>query len=736
MSYNRSLVIIAFVAMIALILGCSGGGNPIAPDKSSESLDSAPIIGLTDTNDTFNAVGLMGAYELYIDPADISAELVNKRVSSIGEDYIVSGISFFTIAPCASCLKIIGISLTPGGVATLTFAIDHPFPPGNTSEPPTAANRLDLDVFDLAAVLYPGGDPAPVPTTYTLTGAGVYTEFCVDPDGFTCELADVVGDDAALPYFLVVDDYAGDPPAATFNKFAMGDTGSFDVGFDLTSGSLRFEMYLTMGYGFSAKKPDRLSPKYYNPEFNRKAAWKVVVTPPQGTDPPVIGNTWQDNDTTTLFNVAVDVYDWQIGATVSAEADFADAAIDEVFAASEPASVTVEVPGMNPTTLPEATTPDDPLADPWTFTVGVANENGLPAGEYLGLVKVTDARAVLTPGDGRDFLIDTPDGILLDNYSMPEYATYQTFPATVVVGCGPITLDSLTGCPTAPISNGTIIPFALTAHSDNGGGTVHFEVDTDYDGSTFVPDVLYPMNDTGIFNVLVLDDPCVVGTHHDIAFRLTDDCTPPNVVITDVCDVEIGECASYQELYYDFQSGCTDLYNCEGWVCGGCGLPNTGMYNYGRFKFSCNVGTICSDMVFPYITSGGDYTGCSWMTDYYQPQNNVVSPDINLPSATDSEIEFDYCGSMYSTAHFRLYYTEDGDSCSSASWTSLNDTHTNGCQLDTTIDISAVSGSHIMFRFELYDTNYQGSAGSCGTAGITLDNIRISGTFAGSLAEN
>ncbi len=542
MSYTRSLVIIAFVAMIAMVLGCSGSGNPIAPDKSPESLDSVPIIGLTDMNDTFKAVGLMGAYELYIDPVDLSAELVNKRVSSIGEDYIVSGVAFFTVAPCADCLKIVGITLTPDGIALLTFAIRHPFPKGITSEPPTAANRLDLDVFDLAAVILPGGDPPPTATTFSLTGAGIYLGFCADPDGYTCELADVVDDDNALPYFLVVDDYEPVPPDATFNKFAMGDSGEFDVGFDMSSGTLVFDMYLTMGYGFSAKKLDRLSPKYYNPEFNRKAAWKVAVTPPEGVDPPAIGNTWQDNDTTTLFNVTVDVYDWQIGATVSTEADFGDADPGDVFAASEPLSVSAEVFGMN-ITLPEATAPDDPLADPWVFSVGVANENGLVPGEYLGLVKVTDERPTLAPADERDFLIDTVNGIDLDNYSMPEYATYQTFTATVVQGCGPLTFDSLTGCPGADIDNGTIVNFVVAGLSPLGGEPITYEIDTDYDGTTFVPDPLHPANQTGIFDVLFEDDPCVVGTEYIMAFRLVDSCSPSNeLVVDDQCTVTIGMC--------------------------------------------------------------------------------------------------------------------------------------------------------------------------------------------------
>ena len=66
---------------------------------------------------------------------------------------------------------------------------------------------------------------------------------------------------------------------APWNKFAMGVTENFDAGFSLSEEILTFNMYLTMGYGFSAKKSERLMPKYYNPEFNRKAAWKVDVQP-------------------------------------------------------------------------------------------------------------------------------------------------------------------------------------------------------------------------------------------------------------------------------------------------------------------------------------------------------------------------------------------------------------------------------------------------------------------------
>jgi len=97
----------------------------------------------------------------------------------------------------------------------------------------------------------------------------------------------------------------------------MGSQKSFQVQFPVTPPeNLTFNLYLTCGYGSSAVLVDRLNPTYYNPEFNRKSAWKVEVIPPNGTNPPSQGNTWASNDSSTPFNVTVKAYDWQIGANV------------------------------------------------------------------------------------------------------------------------------------------------------------------------------------------------------------------------------------------------------------------------------------------------------------------------------------------------------------------------------------------------------------------------------------
>ena len=414
------LILLAFI-----IAGCSGGGNnPLTPqgEQTVGSIDSLPIIGASIFEDgSFNALGMLGAYEMSINPQNNTAELVAKRTSAIGESYVVSGIGFFTISPCSNCLKIKSVELDVNGNVIVNFLISHPFKKGDALKPPTAINRLDLDVFDLALVVYP---QETTPSIYTQTHADAYPGICVAPDGYTTELDEVIENGTALPYYLIVDD--SDEGSSTFNKFEMGvEDIEFNAAFDLTAGSLTFDLYITMGYGWSAKKPDRLIPMYYNPEFNRKAAWKVDVTPPT--------EAWPAGDGATARDVVVEVYDWQIGANV----DPLLTNTDDIYAASGVSSVTVEIPGMN-SALPTMNTADSGTGtpdDPLVYTFAIANENLLEEGDYFGLVKVTDERAVGSIGD-RDFIIDSPDGILLEHFNLPEFATFQLFKASVEGAAG------------------------------------------------------------------------------------------------------------------------------------------------------------------------------------------------------------------------------------------------------------------------------------------------------------
>ena len=488
---------ILLTALFIITVGCSSGSNtPLTPQENSsaDAMENIPVMGMSLHEDgSFNALGMFGAYELRINPENLTAELIAKRTSAIGESYVVSGKSYFTISPCATCLKIKSIELDVDGNVIVDFFIRHPFEKGDSLKPPSAINRLDLDVFDLALIVAP---QETIAATYSQTGISAYNEICVNAHGYTTELNEVIEDSAALPYFLVIDDSIGG--TGTYNKFAMGTKDfEFDATFSLASGDLNFDLYMTMGYGWSAKKPDRLNPQYYNPEFNRKAAWKVDVTPPEGANQPEMGNTWDDSDNSTAYDVTVRIYDWQIGANVDPELTN----LTDIYSASGVSNVSVEIPGMN-SALQSVTTEDSGVGtpgDPLVYTVSIPNENLLLEGEYFGLVKVTDERAVGTIGD-RDFIIDSPDGVLLENFDLPEFATYQTFAATVVSGMG-ITLTSPNGGEEWLISS----HHDITWDTVNNTGNIKLE----YSKDGFVADIneiIASTEDDSVFDWQIPDD--------------------------------------------------------------------------------------------------------------------------------------------------------------------------------------------------------------------------------------
>ena len=488
------ILIIFLIGWMFIFVGCSGGGNPTTPDGQSKvssntpgSIDNLPIIGLTANDDgSFNALGLMGAYELRLNPVSTSAELVSKRFpSSLGQSWIVNGKTFFSISPCTTCLKIKSVALKTDNSLTLTFGISHPFQPGDPLKPITGRNRLDLDIFDVALVVRP---LETTPATYPLLGTSAYSGILLNNAGYTVELKNVIDDPAAMPYALVIDDSTGS--TSTFNEFPMGMTSTFTVDFDLsTTAYLNFDLYLTMGYGASTKnKSQRFTPTYFNPEFNRKPAWKVQVTPPEGTNPPATGNTWDSNDSTTPYPVTVKVWDWQHGVTTIVNPPVNP---EDIAFASNVTGVSVEVPGMN-TTLQSSTTPTSGTgtpSDPLIYTISFPNQNKLDVGEYTGLVKVTDSRMPgLIPPDGDiDYVIDVKVGGVLENKAIPEFATYQTFVATVVAGNLPPTCDLVLS--KYSVLNGEIFNADPGTSADPEGLIQTYEYDKDYDGTTFIADI-------------------------------------------------------------------------------------------------------------------------------------------------------------------------------------------------------------------------------------------------------
>lgn len=537
---RKTILVVTLFTLCLFGSSCSGAGNaPLTPsnDKASDSsgsLDNLPIIGGTSYADgNFQALGLMGAYELSIDPVTMTADLVAKRTPTLGQSWTVSGGAFFSIAPCADCLKIEAISLTMDNYLQLHWRNRHPFPLPIPTDPPSASNRLDLHVFDLAAVIVPiGATPEPFP----LIGTDAYAGVLIDNAGYTTELANLIGDDAAMPYALIIDDNKAGTD--TFNQFNMGIEANFDTFFNLASGggSLDFDVYLSFGYGQSAVgKNQRLTPQYYNPEFNRKQAWKVLVTPPPVSD------TWSDDDTTTPYIVKVEAFDWQHNSTSISNPPQNS---DDIAFASKVSSVTIEIPTLTGTPLPSVTTPlpggtgapDNPLV----FNVPVIRKGSAGPGEHIGLVKVTDSRVptATPPGaDGIDFLIHTPDGIDLVNYALPEYATYQTFVATVVSGNLPPTANIHLSANST--GNGVDIIADPGTSSDPEGDICSYEYDFTNDG---IWDETQNKGDLDFGNPVTIPVPCNTTPNpvdQTVALKVTD-CGSTPLFSTDSGVVTVG----------------------------------------------------------------------------------------------------------------------------------------------------------------------------------------------------
>ena len=401
-----SRILIA-VFVVSFSIGCSGYNSRSAELPSVDSSDLPLINAITVGDfDGYSGMGIFGAYELTVNPDNLSAELNPMRILTLGESFIVSGTPFFTTK---DCFRIRTVGRAESGGILIGYEIKHPFPKGNTSLPPSGKNRLDLDVFDLALVIVP---KSVTPSTYQLGSA--YTGFVFNPDGYTKELNQVTGGNAAAPYKIAYE-------SSSNNRFAMGtDWQPFDVLYSPIQ--MQLDLYLTMGYGASAKVPQRLNPIYYVPEFNRKPVWKVRVFPP----------TMLEGETKS-YPLLIDVYDWNHGATVAPV--FPDPAhTNYIKAQSDIESVQIEVPDMFTGTL-TATTEDSStngFSDPLTYAVDIENINGVPEGVYKGLVKVSDSRDPNPIPLGGDILIHTPDGIALLNYTIPEYATYQSFTVKII----------------------------------------------------------------------------------------------------------------------------------------------------------------------------------------------------------------------------------------------------------------------------------------------------------------
>lgn len=420
-SFSKLKVIFLLILLVLIQTGCSQSINPTSPSLDSSSNTNLPCTDISSADGIIEGIGLMGAYSVTVDPVTLTADVVPVRYSSVGESYIVNGLRFFTAFPCTECFAVVGVRANLDTIE-LVFAMTHPMNPGNTALPPSGANRLDLDVFDTALVVLP---TATNPTYFPQIDREAIAGFCVNPDGYTGELSEYLGRPSLVPYFLVIDD--NESATMTYNRLEMGTYSESSIFIKNTGTVLNFYVYMSFAYGASSTFWTRLTPKYYNPEFNRKAAWKISVNPT---------NHWMDNDFTTPVPITVSVFDWQQYASIYSDPDnFKDAPTDNVYSVSNVDVVNLELPGITSSFHANAfaTTGNGTPSNPLVYMFYVVNDLHASGGTYLGLVQVIDDRIpqALPPTGKRDFLVHTDDGKTLVNQSIPEFATYQTFEAAV-----------------------------------------------------------------------------------------------------------------------------------------------------------------------------------------------------------------------------------------------------------------------------------------------------------------
>ncbi|MBU1022701.1 hypothetical protein KKB99_00345, partial [bacterium] len=222
-----------------------------------------------------------------------------------------------------------------------------------------------------------------------------------------------------------------------------------------------------------------------------------------------------------------------------------------------PGVTSTAVTDTNPT--PVSGTPRNP-ADPLIYSMQIANSANASPGDYTGLVKVLDT---YSPGQNTNPLLLGMDGVgrvkpsegpLTGLFAITEFATYQVFKVFVDYGCGPITGQVDTpSCPILTFVSGETQSFQVSASSARGGGNIIlYEIDYDYDGVNFnVDDSNTDGNfvDAGPFVNQNCGTPPENPVTIKVAFRGTDECVPPNVMMFAACDITVDQCVVILYLY-------------------------------------------------------------------------------------------------------------------------------------------------------------------------------------------
>ncbi len=498
------------IALSLLVCGCSSNSsdslqNPLTPAfLESESMPVGVCDRFSDGSPAAG-FGVMGVYNLALNPEKMSAELTSLRTGALTDTLEVVDITnFLSMAPCTDCAKIKSVSLDADGNLVVSVGLKHPFAAGDLLKPITGRNRGDLHVFNVEGIIA-AQDASTV--VFPALGNSIASVKLLNASGYSPYLDDVLDTevfetDADIhPYILHFDDYTAgnflpenpmgfesvtDPPPSGNLVMAMGcDYDYKDYVFDLSTGDISYTYAIGCTYAVSsAAKFERFTPEYRVPQHQKKAASEINVIPLT----EMLIET-QPSETVTL---QVEVVDPSHGVAVGEE-------LNEMAADSSVGTVGIEIPGVLGSMISQAGSasisgtghdPTDPLLFEFTF----ANELSASEGIYTGLIKVTDT---YPPGNNESSLLYGMDGIkrvgpvsnpLEGLFDISEFATYAVFEVEVELGyVGSDPVADITVDPPCCINQDVTFDASGSTDIEDDAASIplNFEFDYDYDGITF-----------------------------------------------------------------------------------------------------------------------------------------------------------------------------------------------------------------------------------------------------------
>ncbi|MFH1514351.1 MAG: hypothetical protein ABIG42_02710, partial [bacterium] len=501
MKLNQSLFILILISLF--IYGCSSTSDtPISNSSKSDvlnNIDSLPLMVSDTTSDNSPAagMGIMGLYELNIDPVNEKAELTSLRQGALTDVLEVVDITnFMTLLPCVNCVDLKGFGLDGNNNVVLKIGIKHPFPVGNPSQPPSGKNRADLHIFNVEGIIvsnlvgYYFSSIDELTAGFSLVNANGYTGYLDSSlDSFYLTLATI------HPYITHFDNYSQGnfaasnpmgfasvttPPPSGNLVMPMGSGYDYeDYVFDLGGNQMSFIFAVGCTYAVTTETfADRFTPEYRVPQHNKKAASEVSIE--------ITSNNLIGLNTSSTAQFDLTVVDINHGVAIGSN-------LNQMLADSSVDKITIEIPDVLASVLTingasavsgDGHTPATALHYQGTIT----NTGGADEGTYHGLIKVLDSYA---PGQNTHPYIGNKDGAkrvppgtgpLTGLITIDEFATYQHFTINVASSVETPTAV-LTADPTPTrINLGDVVDFDATASSDPNGTIELYEFDFDWDG--------------------------------------------------------------------------------------------------------------------------------------------------------------------------------------------------------------------------------------------------------------